>query len=108
MNPLRWTAGLYSRCLPPARLDGLLRESGGAQGGPQGKAAARVIDAQSAKTSTSAAAASQGTDAAKKTTRPKPSIVPGPVRVVFSATGAERTVPDSSRHELFLAVRECL
>ncbi|MDX3646002.1 sensor histidine kinase, partial [Streptomyces sp. MB09-02B] len=33
---------------------------------------------------------------------------PGPVRVVFSATGAERTVPDSSRHELFLAVRECL
>lgn len=33
---------------------------------------------------------------------------PDSVSVTFSATGAERLVPDSSRHQIFLAVRECL
>ncbi|MFE2558240.1 sensor histidine kinase [Streptomyces sp. NPDC059352] len=33
---------------------------------------------------------------------------PDSVRVTFSATGAERLVPDSSRHQIFLAVRESL
>ncbi|MFF6779870.1 ATP-binding protein [Streptomyces sp. NPDC012510] len=33
---------------------------------------------------------------------------PDSVRVTFSATGAERLVPDASRRQLFLAVRECL
>ncbi|MFD2010999.1 sensor histidine kinase [Streptomyces narbonensis] len=33
---------------------------------------------------------------------------PDSVSVTFSATGAERQVPDSSRHQIFLAVRECL